>query len=83
MSSSATDSSGNTSGLRRILKAILPASVYGLILLISFTFLAQLFAQVGSTSVFSNSSFMSSLGFFVGFVGKLGTEVEQGILSLG
>lgn len=79
MSSSSTDSSGNTSGLRRILKAILPASVYGLVLLFGFSLLAQLFAQVGSSTVFANSSFMGTLGFFTGFMGKLGTEVEQGI----
>jgi hypothetical protein len=73
----------STSGAtRKVLKAIFPALLLGLVGMILFTLVAALFASIytasGATpSVFADTSFMAIFGFFVGFAGWIGITFED------
>ena len=69
---------------KTIIRAIFPALILGLVGLILFVMFAVLFAALytaaGATpSVFANQSFMSILGFFVGFGGWIGVKFEEAL----
>ena len=68
---------GNTS-TREILHAIFPAMLFGIIGLMMFVLFSAVYASAGGTSAFfANAGDMATLGFFVGFAGRLAPVFEK------
>ncbi|MEM3873041.1 MAG: hypothetical protein QXE05_10835 [Nitrososphaeria archaeon] len=66
-----------STSLREIMHSIFPALVYGLVGVFLFDLFALVFAGAGGTGIFTNTSFMSAFGFFIGFGAKLGLVFEK------
>jgi hypothetical protein len=73
------DENGGEKIVRSVFKAIFPALLLGLIGMILFLFVADLFSMINNdtTFMFSNQTFMAIFGFFVGFGGYLGLKFEE------
>ncbi|MEM4068002.1 MAG: hypothetical protein QXV17_14205 [Candidatus Micrarchaeaceae archaeon] len=63
--------------LKEIMHSVFPALVYGLIGIFLFDLFSLVFTSAGGSGIFTNTTFMSAFGFFVGFGTKLGLVFEK------
>jgi len=70
-------SSQTTISSHDILHVFFPALLLGLVGLFMMALFAVVYGDAGGAGFFANTGYMSTFGFFVGFVGKLAMTFEK------